>query len=409
MPRRRIIPSLVLSTILLAAAGPASVAAPSATLSRHHSVVRTDGRDTRGPLDLRSLRLVHLGPRFDRLWFSTWGPVTDQELNPSHDSDFAIGIDLNNVFPIHYEYWIYVDVVAGRLRAILVHPGSNRLVKTRVAHTGPSQFWVDIPLRRMGRPASYRFALYSYYPAKPCAPHHPCVDKLPNRLPLILQDLTPPTVTWLKSSHDSAAVSPDLTYPAKFTVRDDKRGSGVKRWAVQEQGFGSAKWTSIASGATAAPTVSVTGTQGHAYRLRVVATDRAGNSSISASKTIVFPFDDQNVAVAYAGTWTSATGSPTSFLGTTSSSVTLTDTATFSFTGGSQVCVLGMPAATGATAGVTIDAAGKADASEATSTPDRGELRCYLLTGGGGASHSLVLTLKAGPDAFVLDGFEVVP
>jgi hypothetical protein len=408
--RRRIILTLALSTILCAATGAASVAAPNAALGLRHTVVRTDGRDTNGPLDLRWLKLVHLGPRFDRLWLSTWGPVTNAELNPAHRGNFAVGIDLNNVGPVRYEYWIYVDVVKGRLRGLLVRPGSNRAVMTPVQRVGPREFWVDVPWRAMGRPDSYRFALYSYYAARPCAsPHRPCVDKMPNRLPLILQDLTSPTVTWHKSLPDSATVSVDLTYPARFTVSDDKRGSGVKRWELQRQAFGSSGWRDVAGGTKASPTVSVPGHQGRAYHLRVVATDRAGNTTVSASKTVIFPVDDQNTsAVQLLGTWTQTIGSPTSFLGTTSSSSTLTDTATFSFTGGSRVCVLGMPVATGATAGVTLDELATADVSETASTSPRGVLHCYKL-GGDDIPHLLVLSVSAGPDPFVLDGFEVVP
>jgi hypothetical protein len=406
--RGRVIPTLALSLILCASTGPASVASPSAGLGLRHAVTHTDANDVGGPLDLRSLRLVHRGPRFDRLTFSTWGPVTDADLSPSHRGDFAIGIDLNDASPIRYEYWIYVHVLNGELRGLVVRHGSARRLTTPVGREGPGRFWVDVPLRALGRPASYRFALYSYFPAKPCARlHAPCVDKMPNRLPLILQDLSKPTVTWRPSPANSAALRSDLTYPARFTVRDDAHGSGVKRWELERQTLRTTFWKVVGRGAKATPTVSVPGVEGQAYRLRVVAVDRAGNATVSGPKTIVFPFDDQNAAVTFAGTWTHP-ASVTSFLGTTSASNTLADTATFTFTGGSSVCVLGMPVAVGATASALVDEHPAADASETAATPNREAVECYPVSGGH-IPHQVVLTVAGGPDAFVLDGFEVVP
>lgn len=410
MRRRRVIPVLALSTALLASSGASSSAAPSAGLGLRHPVVRTDGEDTNGPLDLRSLQLVHLGPRFDRLSFSTWGPVTNAELTPARRGNFAVGIDLNDVTPIHYEYWIYVDVVGGRLRAILVKRGSNRATSTPVARMSPSGFWVDVPWRAMGRPSSYRFALYSYDAAKACAPPHgPCVDKMPNRLPLILQDLTRPTATWAEPASLGPVVADSLGFPARFTVRDDRLGSGVRRWELQRRALGASTWANVATGTFASPTVSVPGRQGRAYRVRIVATDRAGNTSVSARRTIVFPIDDRNSGVTFSGAWTQSSA-PLAYLGTTSSSSTVADSATLDFTGGSQVCALGMPVTTSAAASVTIDGVPQADdAAESPDTPDQGALLCYPVSGGADAAHELVLSVSGGPDAFVLDGFEIVP
>ena len=400
---------LIAITVLVGVLVPMS-AASAVPASLHHPVVRTDPNDTKSPLDLRWMKLTHLGPRADRLWFTTWGPVTNTELDPVHHGNFAIGIDLNNEFRRSgYEYVIYVDALRGPVRGVVFNVHTHHLSRTSAARVNAHEFRVDIPLGAIGHPTSYRFAAISFYKAAPCSTKHPCLDGMPNRTPLAIQDLTPPTVRWITSSAYSSDLSATLSYPAKFTIADDKLGSGVRRWQVQRQAVGTTAWTNVAAGSAHAPTVGVPGQQGMAYHLRIVTSDRQGNTSIGARKTIIFPFDDQNSAVTYTGTWNAATGSLTSFLGTTSSSSTIDDTASFAFTGGHQVCVLGMSVVSDAAASATLDGSGVDPLAESNTTQNRGRIDCYAVTGSPSTTHTLVLTIAAGTDAFIIDGFAVAP
>jgi hypothetical protein len=402
-------PRISLRVTLLGLALSASVVtiampAHGAPLSLHHVVTHTDGNDNRSPLDLRSLKLAHLGPRFDRLTFSTWGPVSNTELLPATHGNFALGIDLNNR-PVHYERWVYVDVVRGHLRGEVFDPSTRHFVKTSATRSGQRQFHVMIPLKAIGRPASYRFALFSTYRAGPCHPHPAsCTDSIPNRRPLLLQDLRAPTVAWGAMPVYTSRVSANLSYPTHFTVLDDPRGSHVKHWSLQQLVVGQTVWKPVAGGTTGGPhSVSVHGKEGKAYHLRVVAMDHAGNTRVSAIKPIIFPFDD--VRAGYSAGWT-ASGASDAFLGTTSQSTTPGDTATFVFKG-SQACVLGMPTlATGAAATVSMDGhPTSAGVSETDTTNPRQALACYAVSHSG--THTLVITVGAGPAPFVLDGFIV--
>ena len=391
---------LALSGALVTVAAPAH-GAPS---SLHHVVTHTDGNDTRSPLDLRSFRLAHLGPRFDRLTFSTWGPVTNTDLRPATHGNFALGIDLNNR-PLRYERWVYVDVVAGHLRGVVFNPTTKRFVKTAAGRVGLRQFHVMIPLKALGRPASYRFALFSTYHAGPCHQHPAtCTDSIPNRRPLVLQDLRAPTIAWGATPVYTSRVSANLAYPAHFTVRDDPLGSHIKHWSLQQLLVGQSVWKPVAGGTTGGPhSVTVHGKEGKAYHLRVVAMDHAGNTRVSVVKPIIFPFDD--VRAAYSAGWT-APGASDAFLGTTSQSTTPGDTATFVFHG-SQACVLGMPTASaGAAATVSMDGhPTSTGVSETDTTSPRQALACYAVSHAG--THTMVITVGAGPAPFVLDGFIV--
>jgi hypothetical protein len=271
---------------------------------------------------------------------------------------------------------------------------------------GLRQFHVMIPLKAIGRPASYRFALFSTYHAGPCHQHPAtCTDSIPNRRPLMLQDLRAPTIAWGATPVYTSRVSANLTYPAHFTVRDDPLGSHVKHWSLQQLVVGQTVWKPVAGGTTGGShSATVHGKEGKAYHLRVVGMDHAGNTRVSVIKPIIFPFDDGRAA--FSGTWTHP-GAATAFLGTTSQSASPGDTATFVFNG-TQACVLGMPTLTagGAGATVTMDGHGTAvGVSEDDTTNPRQALACYAVSHAG--THTLVLSVGAGPDPFVLDGFIV--
>jgi hypothetical protein len=378
--------------------------------SLRKDVVGRDGNDTSSPLDLKALRLVHLGSRVDQLTFATWNTVTNTELDPVHHGNFGVGIDLNNR-PRHYEYIVYISYQSGRLRGVVLHTRTGSTTRTAAIRLSARVFRVTIPLRAIGRPASYRLFLFGFYKASPCSVAHPCTDVLPNRFPLLLQDLTAPTITSDPSTPLlSTTLSAGLTYPLPLSVKDDTFGSGLRLWQVQSQLVGEATWTDVASGTVTPSTpVDVGGAEGTAYNVQILAGDRARNLS-TTTRELIFPFDDQNVGVAtYVGTWAQPTGSSTSFRGTTSTSSTNGDTATFAFTGGSQVCVLGMATPSDDTADVVLDSVPAGSLTENSDTPDRGPIGCVDLSGNAATTHSMVLTIGSAPDGFVIDGLEVIP
>ena len=410
--KRCIAASIAFIVCVVGASVPVSALAAGATPdSLRKDVVGRDGNDTSSPLDLKALRLVHLTSRADQLTFSTWNTVTNKQLDPVHHGNFGVGIDLNNR-PRHYEYIVYISFQRGRLRGVVFYPRTRSTTRTPAVRLSARVFRVTIPLRVIGFPPSYRFFVFGFYKAGPCSVAHPCSDVLPNRFPLLLQDLTAPTITSDPATPLlSTTLSTDLTYPLPLTVTDDLFGSGLRFWQVQDQPVGEATWTEVASG-TVTPSAPVvfSGAEGTAYNVRVLAGDRARNPSM-ITRELIFPFDDQNGGVAsYApGGWTQAMGSSTSFLGTTSASSTNGDTATFAFTGGSRVCVLGMTTSSDEMADLTVDSVPSGSLIENSDTPDGGPIGCLDLSGNDATSHSLVLTVGAAPDGFVIDGLEVIP
>jgi hypothetical protein len=124
---------------------------------------------------------------------------------------------------------------------------------------------------------------------------------------------------------------------------------------------------------------------------------------------VIFPIDDQDPGVVYAGSWAQSTGSTDTFAGTTTASSTWQDSATFSFTGGSQACLIGIATPdTRADADVRID--GVAVASSVTEfqyTQPLTRLNCWDLDGD--VSHTLTVSVSLFSGLFVLDGLEVDP
>src|SRR5262249_20681007 len=153
--------------------------------SIERSVIKRDGNDTRSPLDLRRVRLVHAGPHIDQFFITAWNPVTNLELDPVHHGNLLIGFDVNNK-PRHFEFVAYLFARPSGLRGVLYDPREQTASPVVAARLGPRSFRIDIPLRLIGNPINYRFAAFGFYAATPCA-RHACTDAAPNALPLPVQ------------------------------------------------------------------------------------------------------------------------------------------------------------------------------------------------------------------------------
>ena len=407
-PRMRRSPIIL---VLIVAMGLVSLPASAGGATLAHlprPIVRRDGNDTRSPLDLRWMRLVHATPYVDQLTFATWNGVTDAELDPVHHGNFGVGIDLNN-HPRHYEYIVYVSFVAGRLRGLIYDAATRRTKPTTAARLGPRTFRVNLPERRIG--GEFRFFLFGFYEASPCSSAHPCMDVIPNRFPLpVLDPLQPRASTTLRCDPCvSSNRSTDLAFPYPFKVADERYGSGIRRWAVQDQVVGDTTWTTVAGGGSdISSSAEIDGAEGVAYNVRIYARDRSGNVTQSTQE-LIFPYDDQHPGVvSYSGAWTHPTSS-TSYLGTTSVSSTDGDTATFSFTGGRSVCAVGMNTAGSEEARLYADCVGGYLLDEYDGIGDRHLLNCLALVGDSSTVHSVDVTVDGAPDGFVLDGLVVTP
>jgi hypothetical protein len=377
--------------------------------SLERAVIRRDGNDTRSPLDLRRVTVVHSGVFSDSIYLVAWNAITNLQLEPQHHGNLGVFIDTNNK-PRRFEYAVYLFSRGSRLVGQVYHPGRGTLTAVSVRRLGARSFVINLPLRLLSYPNSYRFAAFGYYMARPCSGAHPCTDYVPNTYPLPVQDLAAPTVSSVKgTSISSTVLGTGLTVPLPFTVHDDRHGSGIRGWTVQSRPVGDTEWSTIVSGTSGSGAIDLTGDEGDSFEVSILAHDRAGNVT-ELDRTVWFPFDDQNgTVVAYTGVWSHASGSSTSFLGTTSESSTTGDTATFSFDGGSAVCALGMPTTGAETATVLVDGRFVLfnQLDEDPATAPRKLLRCYALFAD--PHHTLTVTVGAAPDGFILDGFAVIP
>lgn len=425
MHRRSIIPSLIVLVLVVGAtaaeAGPriptrllrpqpaALVAAPHVAIGKAFSYTRKDPNDTKGPLDLASIRLVR-GKRNDLLQWSTIDPVSNAAIDPDN-GNFAIAFDVND--NQKYDYLQYVYYAGGRVRGVLVNVHTHRLVTRAIptSRVNGTTFRQTLLPRKIASPGTYRFAVISYYQSAPCSKKHACVDGAPDRFPLFAVDHEAPSVTWGITYPYSSDARNDLKSPVSFTFQDDKFGTGVKTWLVQSRPTGTSAWHDVKRGHVAHPTVLVPGVQGGAYDVRIVVTDGQRNQTVSGTRRTVFPFDDANSAVfdtsASPVSWTSAPGAA-AFLGTTSVGAQ-TATVDISWVGGDHTCLLGGPTTgTGQSTAMLDGVATVAPTDETAATVPMAQALCFALTGGAGTTHHLVVTV-ASADPYVIDGIVVVP
>jgi hypothetical protein len=371
-------------------------------------IKRSDGNDTKGPLDLSGAKVSHVagGSVFQ---INTLAPFTNAQANGKNGL-FEVGIDSNA--DRDPNYFIDVFFAAGRFRGVLFKPnGSVITYYLKAARVSPKAVKVTLPHSQIIQKGSYDFLIFSAYFAAPCTNKNPCVDAIPNRYPLIRHDYTPPTITWGAVPTYSSDVSANLTFPVPFSLKDDVYGSGVKNWTLQSRVYqlsgGISAWTTVKVGTSHAPTVNVVGVDGRTYGFRVIAVDRQGNARTGKERKVSVPRDDANASFFQYNVVTPVGGTPSDAYLQTTSMVGQTGVIVGSVPSyGRTVCVLGGPTTSGtsATADLALDSIFQETLTEVDTTGYRQGFGCFNLTPGSG--HDLTITVTS-TEPFVFDGIVI--
>jgi hypothetical protein len=364
------------------------------------SISRTDGNDTKGALDLRSMKITR-GKAQDTVVFTTIGPVSNADIDPAN-GNFAVLIDNND--DRRYDYAQYIFFQARKLRGVVVNLKTDRVVDRTapVSRLNTTSFRTVILRSKVGSPGTYRFAVFGFNQHRPCTARRPCIDGIPNQFPLIPLDHTAPTVRIIDLQSFSTATSNDLNSPVEFSVREDRFGIGVKRWTVQRRKVGGGgAWQRVQAGAGAL-IVDVPGAQGVTYDVRIEVVDKQKNDRFSMIERTSFPLDDRNQLVTYSDPTLTLESPPTAFLGTTTR-LEQAQSATLVFEG-SGFCVVGHPTSSPGASAVELivdDEMIDVIRSPAMALQEV----CYPFANG---SHTAeVRDLSEEP--FAVDGFYVIP
>ena len=366
-------------------------------------ISRSDGNDTKGPLDLAGAKVSHV-PGGSVFQINTLAPFTNGEANGNHGL-FEVGIDSNADRSPNY----YIDVffAAGRFRGVLFKPnGSVITYYLKATRVSPKAVKVTLPHSQIIQKGSYDFLIFSAYFAAPCTNKDPCVDAIPNRYPLIRHDFTRPSFSWGSVPLYPSDASATLTFPVSFNVTDDIYGSGVKSWTLLNKVVGASTWATVQKGTARHPTVQVTGLEATSYDLRVVAVDRQGNKRTSSMRRVNVPFDDRHTSLLAYTLQTTNDSVAGAFLSTTTSIAT-TGTVTFTMPFDvTDICIVGGPT-TGPASSLIVTAPTPIGGTivEGGSTPAR-DRTCVDVPV---TSGTLVTMTSSSPEPFVLDGIILVP
>jgi hypothetical protein len=374
-----------------------------ATPGSANVITRSDGNDTKGPLDLSGAKVSHAagGSVFQ---INTLAPFTNAQAN-GKNGVFEVGIDTNA--DRNPNYFIDVFFAAGRFRGVLFKPnGSVITYYLKAARVSPKALKVTLPHSKIIQKGSYDFLIFSAYFAAPCTNKNPCVDAIPNRYPLIRHDYTPPTITWGAVPTYPSDVSPTVTFPVPFSLKDDVYGSGVKSWLLQRKAVGTSTWVFVKAGIALHPAVQMNGSEGTSYDLRVVSFDRQNNKRTSPTRRVNIPLDDRHPSLLTYTLQTPNDSVSGAFLGTTTS---IADTGTVFFTlpfDVTDICIVGGPT-TGPASSTSVTAPTPIGGTivEDGSTPAR-DRTCV---GVPVTSGTIVTMTSSSPEPFVLDGIILVP
>jgi hypothetical protein len=367
-----------------------------------HTLTRTDGNDTKGPLDMAAVRSTHTKSSAT-FRITTHGSFTNSHIN-GENGIFEVDIDTNGDRKV--DFIAFILYAAGKMRGVLLRGNGNLVTRSLAAKRVSSKaVQVTVPFSKIGKPKSFDFAVFSFFVGSPCSENKPCVDSIPNRFPLLRQDLTAPTVKWRSVPTYSTESGTALSFDVAFSVIDDPHGSGVGRWTLQRRAVGSSTWQDVKSGTDKKPSVTVTGDEGTTYQLRVLAQDKQGNKRFSTIQRTTIPYDDANGLFDYQDAWTAVTGQAGAFRQTLHAGGHDFELS-FSVPAGKQLCLLGGTSEGDASASVTVNGDPKGSWTENTGTGSRAVVGCKNVAALG---PTLDVTVKVTSGvALIVDGIVVV-
>jgi hypothetical protein len=388
MTRRATTTSACVSGFLLVASVVLGLV-PTSPSALAHTFTKTDGNDSAGRLDLKSVSVRHKGASLEYTFttYERW------KANASLiDSFFLIAIDEQGDGTPNKCAFVYYH---GGLRGELTNCLKKYISALRVSKPSGTTARLTYPA---GGKSHHWFAA-SYWKGIRCAKG--CYDYAPNKN-WLFHDLVPPTASWVTTVTGdglSTQLSETTTVPVAFAVSD--ADTSVATWRIDRMS-GCCTWTPFDSG-SGSGTIDhdLSFAEGQAYGLRLVATDIQGNvSQPSQVLTLHVPFDDGNAQMLYSAGWSGASAAGY-FLGTFDSASTGSATLTFTFTG-SKVWLLGGPGNGQATFNDETDTGWIVNETSST-TPGT---QLGGMVWGTNGTHTVTLTITSG--TFVVDGIAVV-
>jgi hypothetical protein len=304
--------ALLAAGVWLSLAGPAQA----------NVFTRSDGNDTRGPLDIRSASHGHAGNAVTHT-IRTFGPWSKGVLGPRTPNAFLlfVGTDRDPA----PERVVLIFSSGGRMVALVLRPNGALIGRATASKPNGRTVRVSIPRARLGSPAGYRWQAFSYFESGRTCPNG-CVDRVPNASGRVLHDITAPQI-----SFPVPGVPAATTYDVAFAV-SDTGGAGLRSWRLEHRLLGTPTWSSVASGTTGGPqTYQHTANVDDDDEFRVVAVDRQGNTRVGPVRLVSVPVDDD--VPTYLGIWIDTGADATDFMATRHSSSEVGATASYTFEG----------------------------------------------------------------------------
>jgi hypothetical protein len=258
----------------LALTAVALLALVGAEAARPGGATVSDGNDTRGRLEIKSVSQGHSGAKITHTirTFSRWPKSL---LDEQHSNSFLMLINTDRDRVI--ERFVFIITTRGRLAAGVLTSSGNFLGRADVSRPDQRSVRVKFSKSRLGNPPSYRWQGFSSFQGGGC--NSGCVD----RTRRLLHDLRAPRISFPQPPSPSAA----LAYDVEFTVRDAGK-SGLDVWRLQQRDQGVDPWTTLRDGGSVGPrSVPFTAeATGDVDQFRVVAVDNHGNRTISAVRSV---------------------------------------------------------------------------------------------------------------------------
>ena len=369
-------------------AGLCALALPALASANTQTVM--DGNDRPGLLDIRSVTVTHSGGWL-RYRITTWNRWSTSVIGQTTPHFIAVGLDMGG--NRNFERLVALFVFNGRLRAFLINANTGRILNSYGA-TRPNAKSISFRIARSPFvPAGgYGWNAFSVYRIG----SRNVVDSAPNGSNRF-HDVAAPRITLGSFPNMTTSASATTDFPVSFTMNDRARSAGVD-WRVERRLVGSTtRETAVSGVGVGAKAPTVTGVEGANYLMRVVATDRHGNSTASAEVPVSVPYDDANAAfaAAFAGTWTN-TPSGTPFQGTLHHTVVPGSSFTYTFMGSEIFWIApGTPIGLPGSATVAIDGGAATTVDPSTSSGERA-----MVFGASGldpsVTHTVVITHVSG-------------